>query len=178
MATVKSYYEVLEISETATKDEIKNSYRFLSQAYHPDKFSAKHHREKAEEKFKQINEAYQVLSVDEKRKRYDASKGAVKKEKRLIDQIEIDFVTLKGHCTLIQEQEKVVMILIQSFTSSTFSVFYKRAGDVSSGLGEAIKSKFSINSGKTAAIKLAMPREGGMLNIYDYSSNSIEHILM
>jgi molecular chaperone DnaJ len=63
----KDYYEVLSVSRTATKAEIKQAFRRLAREYHPD--VSKH--EDAETKFKEINEAYEVLSDDEKRARYD-----------------------------------------------------------------------------------------------------------
>lgn len=64
----KDYYKILGVSKNATKDEIKKAYRKLAVKYHPDK--AKGNKE-AEEKFKEINEANEVLSDDEKRKKYD-----------------------------------------------------------------------------------------------------------
>lgn len=63
----KSLYEVLEVSESASQDEIKKAYRKLARKYHPDVNKAK----EAEEKFKEINAAYEILSDEEKRKQYD-----------------------------------------------------------------------------------------------------------
>jgi molecular chaperone DnaJ len=61
------YYEVLGVGRKATKDEIKNKYRKLALQFHPDR----NKDPAAEERFKQISQAYAVLSDDEKRKRYD-----------------------------------------------------------------------------------------------------------
>jgi len=66
--TYKDYYKVLGVPNTATQDEIKKAFRSLALKYHPDK--AKGDRA-AEEKFKDINEANEVLSDPEKRKKYD-----------------------------------------------------------------------------------------------------------
>lgn len=64
----RDYYEVLGVARTATEDEIKKAYRKLARKHHPDVNPGD---KTAEEKFKEINEAYAVLSDPEKRKRYD-----------------------------------------------------------------------------------------------------------
>ncbi|NTW84168.1 MAG: molecular chaperone DnaJ [Chlorobiaceae bacterium] len=64
----RDYYEVLGVSRTSTKDEIKKAYRKLALQYHPDKNPD---NKDAEEHFKEVNEAYEVLSNDDKRRRYD-----------------------------------------------------------------------------------------------------------
>ncbi|MBI3161746.1 MAG: J domain-containing protein [Chloroflexi bacterium] len=64
----KDYYKVLGVDRKAGADEIRKAYRKLAMQYHPDKNPG---NKKAEENFKEINEAYQVLSDDEKRARYD-----------------------------------------------------------------------------------------------------------
>mgnify|MGYP001161980989 FL=1 len=64
----KDYYSTLGVSKTATENEIKTAYRKLARKYHPD---VNKDDPKAEDKFKEVNEAYQVLSDPEKRKKYD-----------------------------------------------------------------------------------------------------------
>ena len=64
---MQDHYEVLGISKTASPDEIKSAYRKLSKQYHPDV----NKDADAEEKFKQINEAYSVLSDSSKKAQYD-----------------------------------------------------------------------------------------------------------
>lgn len=61
----KEYYKILGVSQDASKEEIKKAYRQLAHKYHPDKAGGD------EKRFKEINEAYQVLSNDEKRAQYD-----------------------------------------------------------------------------------------------------------
>jgi curved DNA-binding protein len=65
----RDYYETLGVSKTATQEDIKSAFRKLARKYHPDTAKDK---KSAEEKFKEINEAYEVLSDPEKRKKYDA----------------------------------------------------------------------------------------------------------
>jgi len=65
---VADYYSILGISKNAAAGDIKKAYRKLAVKYHPDKNAG---NKEAEEKFKQINEAYEVLSDAEKRKKYD-----------------------------------------------------------------------------------------------------------
>ena len=66
MATTKDYYSVLGVPKNATQDDIKKAFRKLAHKYHPDKGGTD------ESKFKEITEAYSVLSDDKKRREYDA----------------------------------------------------------------------------------------------------------
>jgi molecular chaperone DnaJ len=69
MATDRDYYDVLGISKNATQEEIKKAYRRLARKYHPD--VNKDNKKEAEQKFKEISEAYEVLMDPDKRARYD-----------------------------------------------------------------------------------------------------------
>lgn len=66
--TKKDFYQLLGVSRTATQDEIKKAYRKLAMQYHPDKNP---NNKKAEEKFKEVSEAYETLSDEQKRQTYD-----------------------------------------------------------------------------------------------------------
>lgn len=71
MATApRDYYEVLGLSKTASQDEIKKAYRRLARKYHPDLHPGEK-KPDMEKKFKELNEAYEVLSDETKRKKYD-----------------------------------------------------------------------------------------------------------
>ncbi|MCL4360676.1 DnaJ domain-containing protein [Patescibacteria group bacterium] len=67
MATTRDYYEILGVSKNATSDELKKAYRKLALEWHPDR----NKKPEANEKFKEINEAYAVLSDQNKRSQYD-----------------------------------------------------------------------------------------------------------
>lgn len=64
----KDYYKTLGVTKTSTQDEIKKAYRKLAQKYHPDKNPG---NKAAEDKFKEISEAYDVLSDNDKKRKYD-----------------------------------------------------------------------------------------------------------
>ena len=64
----KDYYKILEVEKNSSQDEIKKAYRKLAKKYHPD---LNPNDNKAQEKFKEINEAYEVLGDVEKKKKYD-----------------------------------------------------------------------------------------------------------
>ena len=69
MAQKRDYYEVLGVSKSATDEELKRAYRKLAKKYHPD--ANPDNKEEAEKKFKEVNEAYEVLSDKQKRQMYD-----------------------------------------------------------------------------------------------------------
>jgi curved DNA-binding protein CbpA len=72
---MKDYYQILEVATDASQDIIKEQYRFLVQAWHPDKFPNPAQKLRAEEKLKEINAAYEILRNPAKRSEYDNSRS-------------------------------------------------------------------------------------------------------
>ena len=70
----KNYYKILEVSKDAEENEIKKAYKRAALKYHPDKWAnaTDQEQEEAEKQFKDIGEAYSVLTDPQKRRRYDA----------------------------------------------------------------------------------------------------------
>ena len=68
MATKKDYYEILGVNKNASQDDVKKAFRNLARKYHPD---VNHGNKEAEEKFKEANEAFQILNDPQKKAQYD-----------------------------------------------------------------------------------------------------------
>lgn len=67
---IKDYYKILGVDKSASDDEVKKAYRKLAKEWHPDRHKG-NDKDSARKKFKEINEAYQILGDNEKRKQYD-----------------------------------------------------------------------------------------------------------
>ena len=76
---MKNYYEILEVSNKASKEIIEKAYKVLAKKYHPDLYSGEE-KKKAEEKLKEINIAYKILSDELLRDQYD---NELNKEKKV-----------------------------------------------------------------------------------------------
>ena len=73
---MEDYYQILGVPPNASPEKLKERFRFLAQAYHPDKFATSLHQEEAEEAFKKINEAYHILSNPGRRAEYDRQRSS------------------------------------------------------------------------------------------------------
>lgn len=105
---MKNYYEILEVDVKASKEMIDRAFKLLAKRYHPD---TKPDDEKAlaEENFKQINEAYEVLSDDDARKKYDVELDYEKNSaveaicaknqhlERLVEELQNELSYIKSH---------------------------------------------------------------------------------
>ena len=72
-----NYYKTLEIDKSASKEDIKNAYKKLALKYHPDKTQDVNKKSVYEEKFKQLSEAYEVLSDEQKKNNYDNGQNII-----------------------------------------------------------------------------------------------------
>jgi len=73
---MEDYYQVLGVSSDASQEVLKERFRFLAHAYHPDRFTNLTHKKSAEEAFKKINDAYQILSNPARRAQYDRQRSS------------------------------------------------------------------------------------------------------
>lgn len=98
---MEDYYEILEVSKKASKEIIDKAYKTLAKKYHPDA-NPEEKKQWAEEKFKKINEAYEILSNEEKREEYDKQ---IEIEKR---RVLIETENLKEKYKKLQEQNQIL----------------------------------------------------------------------
>ena len=82
-------YEVLEVSENASAEVIEKAYKVLAKKYHPD-LQSEANKKSAENKMKKINEAYEILGNEVKRKEYDRSLAQEREEERLKQELELE----------------------------------------------------------------------------------------
>lgn len=82
-------YEVLEVSENASEEVIEKAYKVLAKKYHPD-LQSEANKKSAENKMKKINEAYDVLGNEEKRKEYDKTLEQQRREEKLKQEMELE----------------------------------------------------------------------------------------
>ena len=78
-----TYYEILEVSRMASKEVITKAYKVLVRKYHPDLEQDEKKKDEAKEKMVRINEAYETLSDDEKRKKYDDTIAILEEKERI-----------------------------------------------------------------------------------------------
>src|SRR6266568_2430964 len=109
----KDYYKVLGVAKDATTADIKKAYRKLARQYHPD---ANKGDVKSEEKFKEISEAYDVLSDDNRRKEYDDHHGGHRTARhghrvRGLDQLHA--VDRRGDHPAADDQRAAVQVLLR-----------------------------------------------------------------
>lgn len=100
----KNYYDILEINKNASPEIVKKAYTTLAKKYHPD-LQENELKKDSEEKLKLINEAYEVLSDEEKRKEYDAKLfEATLENEKIADELLNENINLKNELNRIKNQ--------------------------------------------------------------------------
>lgn len=97
---MKDYYKILEVNKEASPEIIAKVYKILAKKYHPD-LQDDANKSKAEEKFKEISEAYEILSNEEKRKEYNEQLETSNQE-NIIDKN--DYETLRNYCIQLENE--------------------------------------------------------------------------
>ena len=98
---MKNYYEILEVNEHASYDTIHKIYKILAKKYHPD--LQKEPQNKAyEEKFKELAEAYEILSNEEKREKYDEQLKSIKDSEQAKTVHLEDYEQLRNYCMQLE----------------------------------------------------------------------------
>ena len=151
------YYTILELNENCTKEEIKKKYRELCLIYHPDKNNGE------DTEFKKINEAYETLSDDEKRKKYNVTRLFP-----MIDFTEEDYELLeKYYHQLIHSNEfKLMKLLYQSIPEHTRKSIWERFKKKTSK--EIVKAQKTIditNLSENATVNLIIGKNDYEMNI-------------
>lgn len=108
---MENYYEILEVSPNASKEIIDKAYKTLAKKYHPDA-NSEDKKQWAEEKFKKINEAYEVISNEEKREEYD------RELKRQEEQQLIEHEDLKIKYEKLYEQNQILRNELANLSSN------------------------------------------------------------
>lgn len=156
---METLYDILEVSQKASKEVIEKAYRTLVKRYHPD-LQAPENKASAEEKMKQINEAYNILSDDEKRREYDmqleseerhttyaeqnAQNNTYVNENKTYyehseEQAENDW--REAYSKLSKRQQKKIMKNIQKEANSEYRKLYE---DYFRSLGYVVKHKWTF----------------------------------
>ena len=100
---MKNYYEILEVSNKASKEIIEKAYKVLAKKYHPDIYTGIK-KQYAEERIKEINEAYKILSDDFLREQYD---NELKKEKQINIERKINNNIKEKSATRSQKEDSI-----------------------------------------------------------------------
>ena len=99
---MKNYYEILQVNEKASKEVVSKVYKMLAKKYHPD--ANPDNKEETAEKFKEISEAYEILSNDEKRTEYDKELEDFKATSQGQTVSLEEFLALQNYCKKLEEQ--------------------------------------------------------------------------
>lgn len=138
----KDYYKILGVGKEADKDEISMAYKKLARKYHPDLIQG---NAQAEEKFKEVTEAYEVLKDDEKRKLYDQLGPNWRRRSREVSEVAIRSAA-----------ERRIPLTASPLTGRSSATFSKRCSAADAVAGAAVSAVIP------SAAFLRNRRPGGM----------------
>ncbi|HVM72843.1 MAG TPA: DnaJ C-terminal domain-containing protein [Anaerolineales bacterium] len=159
----KDYYQTLGVARTASANEIKTAYRKLAMQYHPDRNPGD---KQAEERFKEINEAYQVLSDAQKRARYDQLGASYSQWQQQGTPGNFDW----GQWTAQQGSGYQQVDINDLFGDSTFSDFFR---SIFGGMGEA-QAVRSRTRGRAPAVQQAQPVTISLREAYTGTTRTLQ----
>jgi len=134
---MENYYEILQVSSKATKEIIDKAYKTLAKTYHPDA-NPPEKKEWAEEQFKKINAAYEVISDEEKRKKYDEELN--RSQENIARQMEERYQKLQEqHRQLLQELNNLKSRQVTNRTTENIG------GDVFYEAANTTKANYNVN---------------------------------
>ena len=138
---MKNYYEILEVSENASQEVIEKAYKALAKKYHPD-VQRPNNVKSAEEKFKEIGEAYETLSNKERKEIYDLELSKYKSNSQS-NYSNTDYENLLVH-TQELENELEYLKKEQTYENQKNEAFFKNSlDDIKSSLNETIQKAYS-----------------------------------
>jgi len=123
---MKNYYEILQVNKSASQEVIGKVYKYLAKKYHPD--ANPDNKIKAEEKFKEIAEAYEVLSDKASRKNYDIQFENYEQQNN------VKFQELQNYCIKLENEIKILKSKVTSdnynYTENYQKSFYKQQENI------------------------------------------------
>ena len=188
---METLYDILEVSRKASKEVIEKAYKTLAKKYHPDLQTAEN-KEIAEKRMKEINEAYDVLSDEQKRKEYDEKLEAEDERKKQEEYINYqnnsgnysnpnnysnqDFDWRKAYANLSKKEQRKIMKEVQKEANAEYRKQYE---DYFRSLGYKIKHKWTFKDFLTVILVIGVlviivgvlwlipPTHEYMINLYN-----------
>lgn len=134
-----NYYEILEVSKNASKEVIEKAYRVLAKRYHPD-LQKENNKKIAEEKMKLINEAYETLSNDEKREKYNIQLKEIERQKYVNENNKYNNEEYYEEQNLSKEEIKQEEILQRQYQEEKERIYRNHLRS----LGYRVKEKWTL----------------------------------
>ncbi len=115
---MKDYYKILEVNKDASPEIIAKVYKILAKKYHPDLQDDNIKKELYEEKFKEISEAYEILSNEEKRKEYDSQLNLTEEQ----NSVSLgDYNALRNYCVQLENELNQYRNIYNQYNQNSYS---------------------------------------------------------